>query len=260
MAAASDLVVPNPSRAFYLRWLVPFTLGLLIPLILFLLYHPFLRKAEATGATDHAAELAALEQRQRDLQNILLALVNQADRARDQCVIAQAPPVQVPTPAPAPPEPQPVPQLQPQPAPQPAPAPEPQPPPDESKKLEIPQDADKNDLSFLAGCWRNVTSLRNLRTNEPVNIRYCFDQDGRGELSVIGQNGQTCKGAARAKFGNDKSLSIVDLGRGAVCPDGSAYNPSKTICRALPDGSTGCEGQGTQPGNNNKWSAQLEHE
>ncbi len=84
--------------------------------------------------------------------------------------------------------------------------------------LEIPEDAAaRNDLSFLEGCWRNVTPLATTK-GEQVDALYCFRADGRGERSLSLPSGH-CQGSLSASFENGELHLSVDR---AQCSPGSS--------------------------------------
>jgi hypothetical protein len=123
----------------------------------------------------------------------------------------------------------------------PKPKPEARPAPQKGTPLTIPGDAgQKNDLSFLDGCWRCETGLVNSRTRRPVIVEYCFDKSGNGRRSVDERGGGVCSGPARAAFDGGGKLRI-DAGN-APCPGGSGYVPQTVECTGAVD-ATHCKGK-----------------
>lgn len=130
----------------------------------------------------------------------------------------------------------------------PAPAPaapksEPQPEPAENEYrqgdiLRIPEEAvKKNDLSFLAGHWRSVTSLVDNQGN-PITAEFVFDEKGRGTRTVHTERGR-CTGNAYARFSNE--ALVIEAGW-AQCSYGTRFVPQVVSCTATDKGSY-CKGR-----------------
>jgi hypothetical protein len=95
--------------------------------------------------------------------------------------------------------------------------------------LVIPDDAEqKNNLSFLDGCWRCESGLVNARTHKPVIVEYCFDTNGNGKRIIKEQDGSVCSGPAQAAFGRNGTLRIDTPA--ASCPGGRSYIPQIVEC------------------------------
>ena len=171
------------------------------------------------------------------------------------CKQAEAPepePEIVPEPEAAPPLPELVlPELPPDPPPAPAPE-KPAPPKAEAKPkpesdtLVIPDNP--TDLSFLEGCWYARTGLKSTRTNMPISVKYCFDGQGNGNITLTerdrnGREVQVCRGGAKARLEGGR-LYIHDLG--ARCPGGQTYEREKITCRNADQSKALCTGVGEQ--------------
>jgi len=264
--AAVAAPVPVAAGAGCLAWLLP--LLLLLALLWLLLCRfglmpiagvcPPALFAEDAGRLKEEREKGA--QALRDIENLRTDLLRHAER----CVPPPPPPPLPPKePAPPPPPPEEPPPLvepflgesapppppppkpkeapKPKPDPKPEPKPEPRPAPQKDAPLTIPDDAkEKNDLSFLEGCWRCETGLVNSRTRQPVIVEYCFDKNGNGRRSVNERNGSTCNGPARAGFDSGGKLRID--ANNAPCPGGSGYVPQTVECTGNAN-ATHCKGQ-----------------
>ncbi|MDR1607615.1 MAG: SrfA family protein [Deltaproteobacteria bacterium] len=135
------------------------------------------------------------------------------------------------------PEPQPEPKPQPEPTPQPEQSPpEPQPEPKPNQELEIPEGAEeKNDLSFMEGCWESrSTGLLSRATDLPIAIKYCFNAKGNAVVTIDETDSrkryyQTCSTTAAASF--RQGALVVSQSKGPVCPkDRTQYSPSTMVC------------------------------
>ncbi len=106
--------------------------------------------------------------------------------------------------------------------------------------MQIPEDAaKKKDLSFLEGCWRSVTGLKNATTGRPITAEYCFSANGKGYRKITEDDGQICKGPLKARFKGNKLH--IDA-RSASCPDGKNYVSQKVTCEST-EHSTQCSGR-----------------
>ena len=121
--------------------------------------------------------------------------------------------------------------------------------------LVIPDDArQKNDLSFLDGCWRCETGLVNARTHKPVIVEYCFDKNGNGKRIVKEQDGSVCSGPAQATFGRNGTLHIDTPA--ASCPDGRSYIPQIVECTGN-DRAADCTGRTKGKSGGDTWNAKF---
>ena len=141
----------------------------------------------------------------------------------------------------------------------PKPAPKPEAKPQKQAKgedLRIPESARKNkDVSFLEGCWDSDPGLANDRTGEPLDVKYCFDANGRGKRTVTGRRSkERCVGSVRASF--DALGNLIINADGAPCDKGGAYVPQDVQCTQTGGGKAGCYGQ-ERGGRRNKWDAQF---
>lgn len=147
-------------------------------------------------------------------------------------------------------------------APQKAPQPKEAAPSPKSNKLIIPKEAARrNDLSFLEGCWRSVTGIRN-NSGDSLITEYCFNKKGQGTSRTIeltrrgGKAKQVCPSSAWAVFEGSR---LVIRENPNICPDGRRYLPTVIECSRT-ESAASCHGvnmdkQG-QPGS--KWSARIE--
>ena len=92
--------------------------------------------------------------------------------------------------------------------------------------MQIPED--RNDLSFLKGCWRSTSKITNGNTGNEITITYCFTDDGgRGTVSIL-DVGVNCKGKLTGKRVGDGVEMDQDEPR---CDNGSSYTPAIITCR-----------------------------
>ena len=119
--------------------------------------------------------------------------------------------------------------------------------------LEIPPDArEKNDLSFLEGCWYCETGLYSSATGEPVTVLYCFDGKGQGSRTIKEKKtGGKCQGSVRAGFDSSGKLSI--RGGEAKCSSGGAFVPQTVECQQQGK-KADCFGR-EDSGRNSRWRA-----
>jgi hypothetical protein len=155
------------------------------------------------------------------------------------------PPQEEPKPQPKPepklePKPKPTPEAKPEP--QPEPEPKPAPKPHKGDPLVIPPGArENNDLSFLEGCWKSETGLVDWDEYKPIDVRYCFDTNGRGTREVKMENGTRCIGPLRARFDpNGKLRMNADS---APCDRGSFFEPEQVECTQGAGGKADCDGK-----------------
>jgi hypothetical protein len=93
------------------------------------------------------------------------------------------------------------------------------PDPRRSGGLVIPANLQPADFRFLAGCWLSDAGLVNSDSGIPLRLRYCFDDDGVGDLTISefdedGNVTETCLSRAKAEM-RGHELSISESG--AVC-------------------------------------------
>jgi hypothetical protein len=123
----------------------------------------------------------------------------------------------------------------------PAPSPETELNPRPGTDLAIPEEArEKNDVSFLQGCWLSSSNMYNDETSEQVTVEYCFDRDGRGSRTVREANGKRCAGPVQARF-NDSGRLIIDS-EAADCDQEGSYVPQRVECAGSAD-DTRCQGR-----------------
>lgn len=121
--------------------------------------------------------------------------------------------------------------------------------------LEIPDGArEKNDLSFLEGCWYCETGLFSSATGEPVTVLYCFDDKGRGSRTIQEKKtGGKCQGGVTAQFDSSGKLRI--RGGAAKCTSGGAFVPQTVECQQQGKKAQ-CFGR-EDSGRNTRWKAQF---
>lgn len=236
------------ARPRYQYWLLPFAVGVAIALVLALWLFPRIDVLAAASPTD------ALETQYLALQGDEQLLRTEASRLaalfaaqRRDCAKPEPPVRQQPhrgaLEANRPPD-----------TPRPPPQRNRRPPQKPSEELKIPEDArQRGDMSFMEGCWNNVTGLFNLKTKEPVVIEYCFGKDGEGEAIVTEQNGRQCVAPAKASFDAQGRLQLEDMDD-LRCPDGTNYNRNRVQCDAGADGQASCEGISKD---NHRWRANV---
>lgn len=111
--------------------------------------------------------------------------------------------------------------------------------PKKGDSLAIPEGAAQSrNTSFLAGCWRSETALTRTGTNIPLQIEYCFDENGNGRRIHIEDKTQ-CEGPVTAAF---KGRTLVIEGGAIPCSDGTHYVPTTVECNES-DGRTYCRGK-----------------
>ncbi len=141
-----------------------------------------------------------------------------------------------------------------------APQASPKPAPKPGDKLSIPEGAAQNqDLSFLKGCWVNVTTVYEQSEQKVRTVReYCFDERGGGVRTITEQDGQRriCRGTFNSRF--DEKGTLVITSGSATCPgDPSYYLPDSLRCTGTGD-STRCTGFGHDPGSGRNWQWQAD--
>jgi hypothetical protein len=102
--------------------------------------------------------------------------------------------------------------------------------------LEIPAGAaEKNDFSFMEGCWESLSEgLSGRSTGLPIEVKYCFNSKGNAvvtleETDAKNKYYQTCSTTAYATF-SDGTLVVTQRG-GLICPkDNSKYSQSNMVC------------------------------
>jgi hypothetical protein len=189
----------------------------------------------------------------RDIENLRAELLRRAE----QCA---PPPPPLPPKEPAPPPPPEETEIKP-PA-DPPPLVEPflgesasPPEPEKDAPLVIPDAArQKNDLSFLDGCWRCETGLGNARTNRPVIVEYCFDKNGNGKRIIREEDGKLCSGPAQATFDRNGGLRIDTPA--APCPGGRSYIPQIVECTGN-DRAADCTGGPRGKSGGDTWNAKF---
>lgn len=119
-----------------------------------------------------------------------------------------------------------------------------------SAPLVIP-DKPKN-MSFMEGCWISVTELYSVRDKKPVQIEYCFNAKGSGEVAVRSDS-YTCRGRARASMPTPTTLVVKPVSS-VTCDNRSNFSPWQIVCDAKKGGAADCLGV---HGNGNKFGATL---
>lgn len=163
-----------------LLWLLAALLGLL----------PSPLPAGCIPVPDSQADLARLESERAALEDELGRIRNELEQRAAMCRPAAQPKPAPPAILPSEPE---------------KPA---------GERMEIPEDP--KDLAFLEGCWKTA-ELSQARSDIPLDVQYCFDRKGEGEVIVTarGSRKAPCRGRARARF--DGSILRVDTDE-ILCP------------------------------------------
>lgn len=136
----------------------------------------------------------------------------------------------------------------------------PEPKPEKQKKgedMRIPESAKKNkDVSFLEGCWDSDPGLVSMNTGEPIDVKYCFDANGRGTRTVtMTRSKDRCAGSVRAQF--DALGNLIINADGAPCGRGGSFVPQDVQCnQPTGGGKATCYGQ-ERGGKRNKWDAKF---
>lgn len=228
---------PAPPRRGCLFALWPLLLGLIIGLLLAWLLTRSFWPAFWT-ALDLYIKPPVLDEkafddnadREKDLRLELARLKEAYDARRLEC----RPPEPAPTPPP--------------PAPEQAPAPPPEAPAEEepppNDDLQIPEDAaEKNDFSFMEGCWISDAGLFNRQTKQPINHIYCFDENGKASVKIEEKNSKgkhidTCRTTAKASF--EGRRLVIKQTRPAKCGKGGTYSPATIVCEHSEGGAAQC--------------------
>lgn len=270
----------SPGLPRYLRWLVPLSvlMLLLLALLLALGFRVLVYGSQPIAAT--AADVAWRTAREREttLRQDLALLQEQWLGRQAQCpVVVIRPPEPGPEPGPGPaagpgPEPGPGPILPPTMPPPPgntgevtppahpalpgdggigpaagpgsggtstgSPSSDLPPPTGPENTLVLPPKP--GNMEFLRGCWHSISGLVSVRDRRPVQIEYCFDDKGAGEVTVRSDT-YVCKGKISASMQGRKKLVISTLGA-VPCDNGSAFNPWQVVCRSKASGKAACQG------------------
>ena len=114
------------------------------------------------------------------------------------------------------------------PEPVPAPAPERGSRSQPGEGLRLPSET--RDLSFLEGCWESTSRILEAETSTPVEIRYCFQNNGRGTVEISKSDGAHCTAPIRAQ----RIGPNLKMRHGAIpCDRGSGFNESIITCKPL---------------------------
>lgn len=119
--------------------------------------------------------------------------------------------------------------------------------PPSPQDLVIPENA--SDAGFMKGRWLCKTGLVNTRANEPVQMTFSFDENGKGEASIIEKDDQ-CRGRAQASIlGRSLHIETEEL----LCSrKPNAYAPISIDCQNAEGSAAQCHGK-NQDGSD--WSA-----
>lgn len=90
--------------------------------------------------------------------------------------------------------------------------------------------SDRRDLSFLEGCWVSTSQIFEMETRTPIEIRYCFQNNGRGTVEISKSDGAHCTAPIRAQ----RIGPNLKMQHGAIpCDRGSGFNESIITCKPL---------------------------
>lgn len=186
----------------------------------------FLNYCPISASQPDGAQLRELQAQNAMLQSRLDRLLGGISGRREQCALT--PPKPQPTPAPTP-----------RPSPTPTPTPSPSPTP---QQLTIPPVTDNaHKLKFLAGCWSGPSQLDN--DNTPIDEAYCFDDKGKGTITISNNQGMKCTGPLKAQLVEPGPKLVIDRFQGAKCEDGSTFDPIVITCESDNQGETECSGK-----------------
>jgi hypothetical protein len=113
---------------------------------------------------------------------------------------------------------------------------------DPPRPLELPPSDNKSTppgTAFLEGRWK-ADPLADAKTNQPVDLSFNFDKQGKGEITLRRADGSTCKGAVSGTMSGGK-LNIEGSQR-IPCSNGDGYAPPKIECTKAAGGKTQCFG------------------
>lgn len=134
----------------------------------------------------------------------------------------------------------------------PTPEPDPKPPPKQELKPKPPIDAGpviptevnpEKPFDYLAGCWiagENLVSTEDKQEKFPYTYKLCVDDQGGGQVVREFVDGRTCRGPARVRQSDDRSLNF-EISE-SNCPRGPFQNFSRNriFCNRQPDGVASC--------------------
>lgn len=235
---AAALAPPYPWWMF----LIWFLIGVLLALALLLLMDRLRPAVDRSAALDAERAYLAARREESALRQELMWLTTQWFERRLACERAEPEPepepVVEPEPEPEPevvePEPEPEPVIEPEPEPEPEPVIEPEPEPqavdsfEPGELMHIPEQAEqRNDLSFLDGCWQSTPFRHTADQREPGVSVYCFNELGWGGLTWS-RSDATCQTPARAQFLPGGGMRIVDTD--TTCSDGSRWYADHVDC------------------------------
>lgn len=110
--------------------------------------------------------------------------------------------------------------------------------------LKLPNQPGDTDVGFLKGCWQSITGLKESTSGRPVEMEYCFEETGKGGVSVRykGQRG-VCDGPATAALRGQEL--VIETPKGAVCKPTSmgGFSPWNIVCKPGAQGAAECKGQ-----------------
>ena len=120
-----------------------------------------------------------------------------------------------------------------------------------------PKGTGKNNLDFLEGCWTAVTGLVEMKTRRPLNMDYCFNQNGQGTWTVLDSNGQRCQGTVRATY-NGQVLTMkgdtAPCGSGGKGKSSGSYSGQTILCH---EGGNEAVCQGRNNDGGVRWGARF---
>jgi hypothetical protein len=241
----------SPKLPRYLRWLVPLSVLVLLLLVLLLAlgFKVLIYASQPTVST--AADVAWRTAREREttLRQDLALLQEQWLGRQTQCPVMVARPPSPDTKL-TPPSTKAEVELPPSPAPDQHERPDTEtvspfakntfPPIPPGTPLSIPTNPENMD--FLSGCWRSITSLAERRTKKPIQHEYCFDDRGNGKV-IIRSNRYVCTGKINATMQGQKELMMKTIGRVPCAKNNEVgyFFGWEAVCQSQTDGTALCQ-------------------
>jgi hypothetical protein len=85
-----------------------------------------------------------------------------------------------------------------------------------------------SDMNFLRGRWLLDRVLFNKSDNQPIEVIYEFDSNGKGAATVRQKGREDCVSSAWASI-NARGVLVIEVER-QVCPDGRSYSAETIEC------------------------------
>lgn len=121
--------------------------------------------------------------------------------------------------------------------------------PKKGDPLKLPDKDDKS-MDFLDGCWNCRTGLTDTRGN-PIRVRFCFGQNGKGQITILDRRGNTFTGTAQAQMQNGKLH--IDAGEATSRTSRGSFNGVRIDCTPGAGNAAMCYGRNKT--DNSPWKA-----